>query len=80
MDPWDRQPGETSKAFQAFLVYRDAAPRHIVAVARTLSRSTAWIHHWQSRWDWTNRAAEYDSYLARQRLARREKRLAAVRG
>jgi hypothetical protein len=33
--PWDMQPGETSKAFQAFTVYRDLAPhdRSLTAAA-----------------------------------------------
>ena len=77
-DAWDRQPGESGKAFAAFLVYRDSDPRRISTAARECRKAESLLRRWSARWDWQSRISEFDSYLARQRLARREKRLAVV--
>ena len=40
-EPWEIQPGESSKAFEAFVTYRDMEkPRSIRTVAQTLSKSS----------------------------------------
>ena len=72
--PWDRQPGETPKAFSAFALYRDLSPtvRSIVVAcaARRKAGGRATERNWEvwaSRYDWRNRAASADSDLASRR-------------
>ena len=80
--PWDRQPGETSKAYRAFALYRDKqADRTFEFVARELRCSGANIRRWAKQWDWTGRVRAYDilvdrielDALSRDRLAMRER-------
>ena len=75
--PWDRQPGETPKAFSAFCLYRDLPPsdRSIVVAcaARRKAGGRATERNWEvwaSRYDWRNRAASADSDLASRRRER----------
>jgi hypothetical protein len=58
---WDRQDGESSKAFGAFTIYRDAgAERKLQQVAEVLRCSGANVRRWATRWCWARRAAEWD--------------------
>ena len=67
---WDRQPGETAKAFHAFEHLRtlSALDRSIPA-ARAACRAQCGIspassrqwHGWSTKYQWFNRAAEHDS-------------------
>ena len=80
--PWERQPGETAKAYAAFLLYRDlpAVDRSIVAAVAQHRKNGGkaternW-ETWASRYNWRNRAAEHDSDLASRRRERMEKEL-----
>lgn len=64
LKPWDRQPGETRQAFEAFRIYRDQlSERSTVKVAKELGKSTALIHRWSSRWGWVMRAEAFDRHL-----------------
>lgn len=61
---YDRQPGETDKAFQAFAVYRDmGAGRTHEAVATKLAKSTTIISRWASQNNWRERVSAYDDYI-----------------
>ena len=80
--PWERQPGETAKAYAAFLLYRDlpAVDRTIVAavVEHRYIGGKASVRNWEtwaSRYNWRNRAAEHDSDLASRRRERMAKEL-----
>ena len=58
---WDRQPVESSKAFGAFVIYRDAgSERTLQKVAQQLRCSGANVRRWATKWFWANRAAEWD--------------------
>jgi hypothetical protein len=58
---WERQPGETEKAFHAFRLYRDLAEKRTLAkVAQTLGCSSTNVERWARRWAWTQRTYEYD--------------------
>ena len=79
--PWERQPGETAKAYAAFLLYRDlpAIDRSVPAAREGQQRDSKgtlrqW-NGWSGRNGWVNRAAEHDSNLASRRRERMEKAL-----
>ena len=79
--PWERQPGETAKAYAAFLHYRDlpAIDRSVAAARERHQRDTKGTLRqwkgWSMRNDWVNRAAEHDSDLASRRRERMAKEL-----
>jgi hypothetical protein len=65
--PWERQPGESARAFEAFTLYRDAGPeRSQRAVARRLGKSGALIGRWSSAHRWVLRADAWDTEQDRQ--------------
>ena len=78
---WDRQPGETPKAFAAFCLYRDlpAIDRSVLAAREGHQKDTKGTLRqwkgWSMRNDWVNRAAEHDSDLASRRRIRRAESL-----
>jgi hypothetical protein len=58
---WERQAGESSKAFAAFARYRDLAEARTMAkVAEMSGCSSQNIERWARRWAWTHRVYEYD--------------------
>jgi uncharacterized protein YidB (DUF937 family) len=65
---WERQPKETSKAFEAFSTYRDEGPsRSRRSVAEKLSKSEAMMSRWSSQWSWVRRANAWDDHLDAQK-------------
>jgi hypothetical protein len=82
-EPWERQAGESARAFGAFCAYRDLGPRRSLrsAAAQYYGRSTAAVvrqcNTWSSAFRWVERADAWDQHLdaqARQaqETARRE--------
>lgn len=64
---WERQPGESSKAYEAFSIYyKETGRRSLRNVAATLGKSETLISRWSGRWNWVERAAAYDNALARE--------------
>lgn len=59
-EPWERQEGETDKAFEAFCVYRDMVQRSYSKVADKLQKSDTIIGRWGRTYDWRKRAAAWD--------------------
>lgn len=59
--PWDRQDGESSASFQAFIVYRDMGPKRSLRAAATKGgiSSTQMITH-SRRNEWVKRVAAWD--------------------
>ena len=78
---WERQSGETAKAYAAFLLYRDlpAIDRSVLAAREGHQRDTKGTLRqwkgWSMRNDWVNRAAEHDSDLASRRREHTAKEL-----
>lgn len=76
--PWERQPGESPQAFQAFALYRDmGAARSYSKVAAQLGKSETLIGRWGRTNRWQARSAEWDreedrQFLADQRAARKQ--------
>lgn len=66
VQPWDRQPGETSKAYEAFAIYRDlGSSRSVRLVSEQLAKTQTVIKRWSSKYEWVERAAAWDSIPAR---------------
>jgi hypothetical protein len=60
--PWSRQPGESSKAFDAFVKYRDLNERRTMAKVATMLGCTAQnVERWAARWSWTARVYAFDA-------------------
>ena len=69
IDPWERQPKESAKAFAAFAAYRDLGPDRTVAKAVTiLGKKTGYrraMEEWSVRWGWVARASLWDDHQDR---------------
>ena len=80
---WGRLAGESSVAYEAFLLYRNMShepgekkKRRLASVAEKLGKSLKLIERWSRTWDWVERARAYDNEL--QRISMEETR-AAIR-
>lgn len=67
VEPWERQPDETAKAYDAFNHYLDQPPatRTCRAVAVALGKSRKLITNWSAKHGWVERAAAWDAEQAR---------------
>lgn len=79
-DLWERQPGESAKAFEAFATYRDmlTGERSVRKVAEKLGKSSTFVSRWSSRFGWVERAAAWDDEqdrIARENLAPERRRM-----
>ncbi len=73
---WERQPGETDKAYAAFVLYRDMHPssRTMDAVRETLGQRTVrGLELWSSRFAWLERVKAYDAWVETIRRDERER-------
>lgn len=76
---WERQPGESEKAYEAFVIYRDLGiDRTITAVANELSKSRQLIERWKSKYNWSERVRMYDNELEKQAMAKAVKERRAM--
>lgn len=61
-EPWERQKGETSRAYEAFGIYRDQGPdRSITKTAQQLHKNRTTIGEWSAKYEWVKRAAAWDA-------------------
>ena len=73
--PWERQEGESAKAFEAFNVYLEmGADRSVRAVGQKCSKSVSLIMRWSATYGWVERAAAYDDDLQRKAHAQAAKK------
>jgi len=85
--PFERLPGETSKAFAAFVCYRDLPPRKRSLRAAAMLfyeanpvRNLSQMKRWSSRGGWVKRSEAFDDWLdARRREKTLEMILASVK-
>ena len=65
-----RLEGETSKAFRAFVLYRDLGPERTIDAAFALGggRASGGWKHWSSRHAWVARAGAFDDAVAAKKL------------
>src|SRR5439155_27217052 len=75
--PWDRQAGESSKAYHHFCIYRDmgADDRSFrrMADAGTSGANVGQLARWSSLWKWVERCQQYDGYREREARLAQEK-------
>ena len=72
--PWERQPKEPEKAYEAFLIYKNAGPgRTQIETARKLQKSYRLITNWAKTWNWKNRVALFDRDVEQKATAAAEK-------
>lgn len=65
--PWERQKGESGKAFETFKIYRDLGDKRTVsAVVKELEKSRSLIDRWGKNWDWEERARAYDNEIEKE--------------
>jgi hypothetical protein len=70
-EPWERQPGETSRQFQAFQLYADMKPhqRSVRKVQQQLGlKSSRHLFKWSARHKWVVRSSQWDDEQARIRI------------
>lgn len=71
-DPWEQLDGESFKAYQAFLMYRDLGlSRTLRGTAGHLGKNRKLIEGWSSKNNWVVRARAFDSHVdvsARQKI------------
>ena len=69
--PWERQDGETSKAYEAFCAYRDMGPdRSLRKVSQILNKSVTTLTKWSTPNNWLERCQAWDD--EQERIARKE--------
>ncbi|MBP5971588.1 hypothetical protein HW132_02245 [Brasilonema sp. CT11] len=76
LQSWERQTGESNKAWAAFQVFRDlGGKRTITAAQEVLQRPIGYrrtLEEWSSRYNWVARCREYDQYIDRITRVQRE--------
>ena len=73
---WERLPNESSKAYQAFCIYRDlGVERSLEKVAQNRGKpgSKSWLNTWSTKYHWVERAQAYDDYLEQEKRKEQEK-------
>jgi hypothetical protein len=69
LDPWDRRPGETPRAYALFIDYRNqgAHKRSLRALASNATATNLrQLATYSKQYDWPDRVGSWDDYLARQ--------------
>jgi len=69
--PWERQDGESAKAFEAFKIYRDMGPeRSLSKLEQSFNgtKSKTWLGEWSRNNGWVERVEAFDSWLDQQEL------------
>lgn len=76
---WERLPGESAKAFEAFDLYcKLGEERSIRKVAQKLLKSQPLMSRWSSQWNWVSRARDYDNELKRKEVQEQKKAYKAM--
>jgi len=68
MEPWERQKGERSRAYSAFVYYRDMGPkRSLKKMATETGRSLFPLQRFSKKYNWVARATAWDEEVDRRR-------------
>lgn len=81
LELWERQPGETPKAFAAFVVYRDLDPsvRSVPKAGEKLGKSVGTLERWVYKYKWRERVAAWDAEVERIRTQEHFERIKRMR-
>ena len=62
--PWERQPMEPWRSFNAFVTYRDLLPteRNMEVLSRMLGKTGATLKRWAREWEWDERVGAFLDY------------------
>lgn len=63
LKPWERQDGETEKAFSAFKAYLEMEDRNVTSLAKRLSKSRQLLVNWKQKYNWQERCIAWDKSL-----------------
>lgn len=78
--PWERQPKEGPKPYEAFTIYRDMGKeRTLPKVAEKLGKSLGLISRWSSEHGWVERVNAWDDEADRQAAQKQLKDIANAR-
>src|SRR5262245_23960425 len=67
LKPWERQPGESPRAWAAARTYLElGAERSLSRVGKKLGKSETLMARWSSAHGWVERAEAYDDFLREQ--------------
>lgn len=71
---WERQTGETQKAFAAFCIYRNQpkSGRSIKKAAQSLGKHHRTLEGWSAKYKWIERVKLYDDYMDTLKMRQRE--------
>ncbi len=70
-EPWERQPGESAKAYEGFCTFRDLGEKRTTpATARAIGKNEALIKRWRSQYNWNARALAFDNSVQRAAYAK----------
>lgn len=61
--PWERQDGETEKAFSAFKAYLEMEDRNICQLAKRFAKSRQLVDKWKQKYNWQERCIAWDKSL-----------------
>ena len=80
---WERRPGESTKAYEAFAVYLGMGPsRSIAKAVKSLGRPAGYARtceQWSSKFEWRHRAAAFDESELLEQIERRAQTREKVR-
>jgi hypothetical protein len=70
IDPYNRLPDESVKAFEGYVIYRDMGRnRSVAAVAKQLGRSSIrYLQKWSQRYNWPERVDAFDRAIETEQL------------
>jgi hypothetical protein len=75
--PWDRQPGETSRSYELFSIYRNLGPQRSLPKAKASSETTPSLSRLKQhckKHNWVERCRAYDDYREMQERVEEDKR------
>jgi hypothetical protein len=72
--PWEQQPGEAARAYEAARLFFELGPqRSVKTVALKLGKPVRTMHHYARRYRWNERAQAYDRHFYQIRQEQQEK-------
>lgn len=78
--PWTSQPGEPSRAYEAFRVYMLLGPKRTLKIAAAqLGKTESLLTNWSAEYKWVDRAVAYDGYLVNAEVDGFAQQVASVR-